>query len=170
MERKMYKRIHSKINEISRYAIFITTGIVILGLSGCEMDKMIGKQVTTHGYQFNQQMLELVPEGSSREHVLLSLGTPATTQIQQDGKETFYYITQKKKREAAFLKPKIIEQTVLAIYFNDEDTVDDITNYGIDDGKVFQFSRRVTPSSGQELTLISQLLLASQSVVNPFGQ
>lgn len=139
-------------------------------LSGaCTFDKLVGAEVTTHGYQFNEEMLQLVPAGSSREHVLLSLGTPNTTQIEEDGNETFYYITQKKERKAAFLRQEIIEQTVMAINFDSDQSVTSITNYGLEDGEVFAFNRRVTPSSGKQLTLITQLLLASRSVLNPLG-
>lgn len=140
-----------------------------LFVSGCSIDKFIGRQVTTHGHQFNPQILELVPEGSSREHVLLSLGTPSTTQLRADGMETFYYITQKKRREAAFLSPKIIEQTVMEVAFAEDDTVDEITNYSLVDGNLIAFNRDVTLTGGRELTLVSQLLVASRSVVNPLG-
>ena len=147
----------------------IAIAICLLAVTGCSIDKLIGRQVTTHGYQFNPEILELVPEGSSKEQVMLSLGTPNTTQIQQNGNETFYYMTQKKKREAAFLRPDVIEQTVMVVAFNDEETVESINNYELKDGKVFAFNREVTPSSGKEITLITQLLLASRSVINPLG-
>ena len=67
-------------------------------------------QVLSHGYQINEETLALVPEGSSREQVLLSLGTPSTINNQPNGAETFYYISQKKARRFAFEKPQVVDQ------------------------------------------------------------
>ena len=125
-------------------------------------------QVLSHGYQINEETLALVPEGSSREQVLLSLGTPSTINNQPNGAETFYYISQKKARRFAFEKPQVVDQRILAIYMNEENTVDRIANYGLKDGKVFDFVARVTPTGGKELSFISQLLSGAGNF-NPFG-
>ncbi|NKB52012.1 MAG: outer membrane protein assembly factor BamE [Rhizobiaceae bacterium] len=125
-------------------------------------------EVLSHGYQMNEQALELVPTGSSREQVLLSLGTPSTTNSQVNGSETFYYISQKKARRFAFQKPTVIDQRVLAIYLNESSTVERIADYGLKDGKVFDFVSRVTPTGGKEVSFLSQLLKGGQAF-NPFG-
>lgn len=126
-------------------------------------------QVLAHGFQASDDTLDLVPVGSSREQVLLSLGTPSTT-LSQDG-EVFYYISQKRKRALAFSKPKVIEQKVLAIYFDKEQTVSQLANYGLKDGKVFDYISRTTPTGGRDLTFLGQLLGAAGSggAINPFG-
>ncbi len=126
-------------------------------------------EVISHGHQVSEETLALVPEGSSREQVLLSLGTPSTTVKEESGTESFYYISQKKARPVAFMQPSVIDQRVLAIYLNDEGTVDRIANYGLKDGKVFDFVGRVTPTGGADLSFIGQLLGAAGSVANPFG-
>ena len=135
-----------------------------LVLSACNSTS----QVFSHGYQMNEETLALVPEGSSREQVLLSLGTPSTTSNQENGNETFYYISQRKERRFAFEKPRVIDQRVLAIYMNESSTVERIANYGMKDGKVFDFVARVTPTGGKELSFIGQLLSGGQAI-NPFG-
>ena len=127
------------------------------------------QEVFSHGYQLNEETLALVPEGSSREQVLLSLGTPSTTQRQQDGSETFYYISQKKARPVAFARPQVIDQRVLAIYMNQNSTVERIANYRLKDGKVFDFVARVTPTGGKELTFIGQILSSGATAANVFG-
>lgn len=126
-------------------------------------------QTFTHGYQVNEDTLSLVPEGSSREQVLLSLGTPSTTMKQNDGDETFYYISQTKQKPVAFMQARIIDQRVLAIYMDESNTVERIANYGLKDGKVFDFVGRVTPTGGQELSFLSQLLGAAGAVVPKLG-
>ena len=153
----------------SKLLIRVIAVISVASLTACGSKNVFQKQVTTHGYQFNEETVQLVPVGSSREQVLLSLGTPNTTQIQRDGTETFYYISQTKSRATAFLQPKIIDQKVMAVYLGEDDTVSRIAYYGLEDGKVFDSVARVTPSGGKELDFITQLLGAASTVVNPFG-
>jgi outer membrane protein assembly factor BamE (lipoprotein component of BamABCDE complex) len=74
-------------------------------LSGCQTGEVLNQ-----GYVVDEQTLALAPVGSSREQVLLSLGTPSTTATFDN--EVFYYISQKRARPVAFMKPKIIDQSV----------------------------------------------------------
>ncbi|MEP1206016.1 MAG: outer membrane protein assembly factor BamE [Rhizobiaceae bacterium] len=136
---------------------------VPLALSACSSTS----EVFSHGYQMNQEALDLVPAGSSREQVLLSLGTPSTTGTQPNGEETFYYVSQKKARRFAFEKPRVIDQRVLAVYMNEASTVERIADYGLKDGKVFDYVGRVTPTGGKELSFLSQLLRGGAGL-NPF--
>jgi len=110
------------------------------------------------GYVLSEGALEQVPVGSSQEQVLLVLGTPSTVSTVQG--DVFYYISQVEKR-VAFLKPEITEQKVLAIYFDKNRRVTRIANYGLQDGKVFDFVSQKTPTSGEELSVIKQLLSAT---------
>ena len=134
-------------------------------LSACSSSS----EVLSHGYQVDESTLALVPEGSSREQVLLSLGTPSTINSQANGAETFYYISQKKERSFAFQKPRVVDQRVLAIYMNESNTVERIANYGLKDGKVFDFVARVTPTGGKDLNFLSQLL-SGVSNFNPLSR
>ncbi|EFL90522.1 SmpA/OmlA domain-containing protein [Ahrensia sp. R2A130] len=142
--------------------LVLATLTVSLALTACNPSR----QVYTHGYQVNDQALALVPEGSSREQVLLTLGTPSTTQTEPDGTETFYYISQRKERPVAFLAAQVVDQRVLAVNMDQNDQVEQIANYGLKDGKVFDFIGRVTPTGGKELSFVGQLLNAAGSI-NP---
>ena len=126
---------------------------VPFALAGCNS---IG-QTITHGYQLDEDSLALVPEGSSREQVLLTLGTPSTTNTLSDA-ETFYYISQKKRKAVAFARGKIVDQRVLAVYMGQDGTVKRIANYGLKDGRVFDFKRRITPTGGKDITFLAQIL------------
>lgn len=123
-------------------------------LAGCTTLN-IGETMT-NGYVIDEQSLALVPEGSSREQVLLSLGTPSTTATFDN--EVFYYISQKRKRPAAFMKPQLVEQNVLAIYFDKDGVVKQRSNYTLKDGRVFDMISRTTPTGGKDLTFLQQLL------------
>jgi outer membrane protein assembly factor BamE (lipoprotein component of BamABCDE complex) len=107
------------------------------------------------GYVFDQSSLEQVPVGASQEQVLLVLGTPST--IATVSGEVFYYISQRTERKVAFLNPEVVDQRVLAIYFNQERRVERIANYGVQDGKVFDFVSRTTPTGGEELSMLRQI-------------
>lgn len=111
------------------------------------------------GYVVDEQTLALVPPGSSRDQVLLALGTPTTTETFDN--EVFYYISQTRERRAQFLKPRLVDQRVLAVYFNQESTVDRIADYGLQDGRVFDFITRTTPTGGRDQTFLAQVLSGS---------
>jgi outer membrane protein assembly factor BamE (lipoprotein component of BamABCDE complex) len=110
------------------------------------------------GYVLDEAALAQVPQGSSQEQVLLVLGTPST--VATVSGETFYYISQKSER-TAFLNPEITDQRVLAVYFDQGRRVERLANYGMQDGKVFDFISRTTSTGGQESNLIKQILSSS---------
>lgn len=126
-------------------------------LSGCNTMEALNPQTTlTQGYVVDEESLALVPIGSSREQVLLALGTPSTTATFDN--EAFYYISQTRVQRAAFLKPKIVDQRVLAVYFGEDARVSQIAQYGLQDGKVFDFISKTTPTGGKDQTFIGQLI------------
>ncbi len=128
-----------------------------VALAGCNAASTLAPSETlTQGYVIDPQAIELVPVGSSREQVLLALGTPST-QATFDN-EVFYYISQTRKRSAAFMKPKLVDQRVLAVYFGPDQRVSSIANYGMQDGKVFDFISRTTPTGGKDQNFLGQLL------------
>ena len=107
------------------------------------------------GYVFDQTALDQVPVGASQEQVLLVLGTPTT--VATVSGEAFYYISQVSERKVAFLRSEVVDQRVLAIYFNPERRVERVANYGIKDGRVFDFVSRTTPTGGDDLNLLKQI-------------
>lgn len=126
-------------------------------LTGCKTTEVLGTgQVLHQGYVVDEETLALAPVGSSREQVLLSLGTPSTTATFDN--EVFYYISQKRTRPVAFMKPKLVEQSVLAVYFDKDGVVSQLAHYTLKDGKVFDMISRTTPTGGKEMTFLGQLL------------
>jgi outer membrane protein assembly factor BamE (lipoprotein component of BamABCDE complex) len=134
--------------------------LVASALSGCNSSKMFGDltpgETLTQGYVIDQQAVDSVPVGSSREQVLLALGTPSTTATFDN--EAFYYISQTRKRYVAFDKPHLVDQKVLAVYFGDDGRVTQIANYGLKDGKIFDFVSRTTPTGGKDQNFLSQII------------
>ncbi len=134
--------------------------VVASVLSACNTNKMFGDvtpgETLTQGYIMDQQAIDSVPVGSSREQVLLALGSPSTTATFDN--EVFYYISQTRKRYVAFDNPHIIDQHVLAVYFGADGRVTQIANYGLKDGKVFDFISRTTPTGGKDQNFLSQII------------
>jgi outer membrane protein assembly factor BamE (lipoprotein component of BamABCDE complex) len=128
-------------------------------LSGCTGvgDTLKPRQNFTNGYVVDQQALDQVPVGSSREQVLLSLGSPSTTNV-IDGKEALYYISQQRTRSAAFAKASVVSQRVLAVYFGEDGKVERIADYGLQDGKIFDMISRTTPTGGADQGFIISVI------------
>lgn len=149
-------QVHGLRTERAR-GVFLAMLMATASLSGCATSEVI-----QNGYVVDEQTLALVPPGSSREQVMLSLGTPSATATFDS--EVFYYISQKRARAVAFMKPSIKEQTVLAVYFNKDGAVDHLAHYSLKDGRVFDMITKTTPTGGVEKTFLMRLLSGG---VNP---
>ncbi|MEP9377847.1 outer membrane protein assembly factor BamE [Aquabacter sp. CN5-332] len=141
-----------------------TGGINLVGGAGTSLSGVV--RTYQRGYVLSEGALEQVPVGSSQEQVLLVLGTPSTVATVQG--DVFYYISQTEKK-VAFLKPEITDQKVLAIYFGKDRRVSRIANYGLKDGKIFDFVSQTTPTSGEELSVLKQLINATNFTASPGG-
>src|ERR1700736_5344822 len=107
------------------------------------------------GYIVPDGALEQIPIGSSQEQVLLVLGTPST--VATVSGEAFYYISQRAQRPISFVDTTITDQRVIVVYFDKNRKVQRLAEYGMKDGKVFDFISRTTPTSGSENNIITYL-------------
>ena len=123
--------------------------LAALALCGCEATTL------KHGTQFHDGDLQQIQPGMSQEQVRMNLGTPATTAVVNNG-QAFYYISSTQTQSAFFL-PSEKDRQVVAVYFSPGGTVDRVANYGMQDGKVFDYVSRTTPTSGQELSYLTYL-------------
>jgi outer membrane protein assembly factor BamE (lipoprotein component of BamABCDE complex) len=121
-------------------ALFAIALASLVTLSGCS------QTVTKHGQLFKPTDLQAVQPGMSQDQVRGALGTPATTAVIGDG-HAFYYISSTDTQSSFFL-PTEQDRQVVAVYFNQGGTVDSVANYGLKDGKVFDFVSRKTPAPG----------------------
>jgi outer membrane protein assembly factor BamE (lipoprotein component of BamABCDE complex) len=119
---------------------------VVSGCSGEQFQK---------GYILPPGALEQIPIGASQDQVLIVMGTPSTVATLSG--EVFYYISQRADRRVAFLDQKVVDQRVIAIYFDKNRQVRRLANYGLQDGRIFDFISRTTPTSGQELSYVAPL-------------
>lgn len=129
-----------------RYAAIL--GLTCVALAGCA-------EQFQKGYILPDGALEQIPIGASQDQVLIVLGTPSTVATLNG--EVFYYISQRTQRRVAFLEQNVTDQRVLAVYFDKNRQVQRVANYGLQDGKVFDFISRTTPTSGQEISYLTPI-------------
>lgn len=108
------------------------------------------------GYVLPEGGLEQIPVGATQEQVLIVLGTPST--VATVNGEAFYYISQKAERAAAFLPHEVVDQRVIVVYFDKDRKVERLSNYGLKDGKVFDFVSQTTPTGGADLNYLRNVL------------
>jgi outer membrane protein assembly factor BamE (lipoprotein component of BamABCDE complex) len=127
--------------------------VLLLGLllGGCFT------QTYQRGYLVPEGALEQIQLGASQEQVLIILGTPSTVATVRG--EVFYYISQK-AQQTSFLPQREVDRRVVAVYFDQGRKVERLANYGIKDGRVFDFVSRTTPTGGQELNYVQYILKA----------
>jgi outer membrane protein assembly factor BamE (lipoprotein component of BamABCDE complex) len=114
------------------------------------------EQVTKHGQLFHDNDIQQIQPGMAQEQVRAALGTPTTTSSTGTG-SAFYYISST-ETQAAFFTPTEVDRQVLAVYFTPTGVVDHVANYGLKDGKVFDFVSRTTPApGGKEDGILKQL-------------
>jgi outer membrane protein assembly factor BamE (lipoprotein component of BamABCDE complex) len=107
------------------------------------------------GYVIPEGALEQVPIGATQEQVLIVMGTPST--VATVSGEVFYYISQRTERPVAFMPQEVVDQRVIAIYFDKNRRVERLANYGLKDGKLFDYVSRTTPSGGQEFSYLTNI-------------
>jgi outer membrane protein assembly factor BamE (lipoprotein component of BamABCDE complex) len=112
------------------------------------------------GYIVPEGALEQIPVGASQEQVLIVLGTPST--VATVSGEAFYYISQRAERPIAFMPQEVVDQRVVAVYFDRNRRVERLANYGLKDGRVFDFISRSTPTAGRELNYLQALFQGMQ--------
>ena len=120
-----------------------------LGLSGCMGETL------QRGFVPTDNAIQQVVVGAPREQVMIVLGTPSTTA--DFGGEVFYYISQTTNRPVAFMNSSVVDQRILAVYFDENQRVTQVANYGLQDGQIFDFVSRTTPTSGRDFSFLSQI-------------
>jgi outer membrane protein assembly factor BamE (lipoprotein component of BamABCDE complex) len=120
-----------------------------LGLAAC------AATFDNHGYVPPPEDLAAVDVGDSRESVAEAVGTPGTAGVMRD--EAWFY-TAYRMRNFAYRAPEVVERDIIAISFDGRGRVSNIEEFGLEDGRIVQLSRRVTTSSVREVSFLRQIL------------
>jgi len=134
-----------------RKAALAFAAVSVLGVAAC---------APTASYQ-GFQAIEVNPGDikvgdDTRSTVLAKLGTPTATSTFD--KDTWYYMDQIVNR-TSFYNPRMSRRDVVAISFDkNSEQVTDVRKFGLQDGRVFAYNKRETPTRGREMTVLEQLL------------
>jgi outer membrane protein assembly factor BamE (lipoprotein component of BamABCDE complex) len=125
--------------------------VMAAALSGCFF-----ATIDSQGYVPDEGTLERVKPGAqTREDIAQMLGTPSSVLPFSD--DTWIYIS-RKVSTVAFLDPRVLEQNVVVVQFDQGGIVQDVRRYTLEDGKPIDPVTRKTPSPGKELTFLDQLI------------
>ena len=146
-----------------RRAVLMSAGLcAVLMLGACS------EQITKHGHQLHDPDLQAIQPGMCQEQVKATLGTPATSAVVGNG-NAYYYISST-MAQSAFFTPSEKDRQVVAVYFNEGGVVDKVANYGLKDGKVFDFISRTTPAPGGKDEGILKSLFRNLGKKQLFGE
>ena len=111
--------------------------------------------VENRGYVFDEKLLDQIEINKTISNDVMNiLGSPSTTSAIDSS--TWYYIFSKAET-IAFYRPEVTDRRVLAVSFGDDNKVNNLKYYGLEDGKIISYVDRTTPTRGRELTILQQL-------------
>lgn len=130
-------------------SVFLVLALMGISLGGCS------SVIEERGYVYDQSDFEKIEAGlTSSVEVEALLGSPSTVAT-IDG-QVWYYISSTFEK-LMFYKPEEIDRKVVAIYFDETNTVEEVGYYGLEDGQVIDFRTRKTPTRGKEMTVLGQI-------------
>jgi outer membrane protein assembly factor BamE (lipoprotein component of BamABCDE complex) len=101
------------------------------------------------------EIAQIHPGKTTKDQVVKILGTPSSVSVFND--KNWYYISSRTK-QFSFFEPKVLDQQVFIVTFNDDSTVRAIDHKKLEDGKEIVPIARATPAPGRELSFLEQLL------------
>lgn len=121
-----------------------------LALMGCET------KYITRGHILDPELVASLEKGKDdRRKVAQSLGSPSTLPTFND--RVWYYVSEKLSKEG-FLEPEVQSRNILVVVFDEKDLLTEIKNLDLSDGQGVEIVQRITPTEGQDLTILRQLL------------
>jgi outer membrane protein assembly factor BamE (lipoprotein component of BamABCDE complex) len=112
--------------------------------------------VDSTGHQVRPEALaQLKPGVLTRDDVRRLLGSPSS--VAPFEPNVWYYIGEKQET-VAFFNPTVLERHVLIVNFDENGVLQSVGNLDVADGAPITPVSRETPTKGQELTIMEQLL------------
>lgn len=132
--------------------LFIRHGrilVLLAALSAC------APIVNVRGQEPDPDALAAIEPGkTSSRDIQQSLGSPSTEGVFRTN--VWYYMSERTET-VAFFEPELLERKIVAIVFDDRKIVEDVFTYTENDRREIELVSRVTPTAGNELSLIQQL-------------
>jgi outer membrane protein assembly factor BamE (lipoprotein component of BamABCDE complex) len=139
----------TKFNRRYKFARIAAIGIAVIAVTAC------APRLASRGNLPDPDSLANIEVGQvNKRDVIEMIGSPSSTEMFQG--ESWYYISEKTETRA-FFKPQVVERKVLIIRFNKKGVVKELKTIGLKEGRDIAMVKRVTPTAGQELTILKQL-------------
>ncbi len=138
---------------LTRRSLLVGTTLALAGagfLAGCS------PEINHRGYYAKAGALSQVGEGMPKTEVEAVMGSPSTTASINYQGDSYYYITSVTQGRA-FLDPVEVKREVVAIRFDQNDQVQSVAQYGLEDGRIIDLNTRKTPVAGQEFSILREL-------------
>lgn len=108
-----------------------------------------------HGYvPPREELAEIVVGVDTLDTVTESVGQPSSLGVLQD---SGYYYVASRVRYFGPREPQVVERRLVAITFDDAGVVQNIEQFGLEDGQAITLDRRVTETSVTDNTFLRQL-------------
>lgn len=109
----------------------------------------------SHGYIPDDELLNELRVGTdTKETVTRLLGTPGTDGIVDD---LGWYYVRTDLEQVLWRAPVETDREVLLISFTEQDVVENIETFGLEEGRVVVLNRRVTTSNTRDISFLRQL-------------
>ena len=113
-------------------------------------------RIDNHGNEIDlDNLVEIEPGTTRKSRVGALLGAPSTTS--DFGEDTWFYIGAT-TRTVAFFQPELINRKVVYVSFDKDGVVGSIGKLSELDGRKIEIVDRETPTAGQRITLLQQLI------------
>ena len=123
---------------------------VLLVVAGCS------ETIRNHGYVPIESDLQSLTVGvDTRGTVEDLIGKPSSSGVLRGG--DWFYVGST-VRHFAFKKPEEIDREVVALSFSDDDVLQNVERFGLENGRVVTLSRRVTETTVRDATFIRQII------------
>lgn len=113
-----------------------------------------------------ERLAEVVPGDMSREEVAEILGSPSS--ITPFDSNLWLYVSERTET-VAFFKPEVKERNVVMVRFTKEGIVQEVKKLDLSNAKDIAHVERITPTSGNEITIWDQLFTNLGRFNNPAG-
>lgn len=124
--------------------------LAVFVLGACEA------RVGTRGNLPDPDLVAQLETGETRRNeVTQLLGSPSTIALFDF--ETWIYISERTET-TAFFAPEVIDRKVLVVQFDEQGTLSSIQGLGLEDSHDIEPIERTTPTAGNEVTILDQIL------------
>jgi len=129
----------------------LAIALLVVGMAAACAPRVDNRGTNLH----MEDVATIEPGTHTRDHVLSKLGSPSSRST--FGEDIWYYISERTET-TAFLAPEVVERQVIVVKFDQHGVVQALDVYDKDSAENVEPVDRQTPTAGNQLNIIEQLL------------